>query len=227
MSRRWFPGAQQHRLQNCTTKRPRAEEATDERVSARAKGGMVNEFRYRISPAQCAVLVVDIQERMMRVIEGGEQVVRNAVLLLKAASIMGIPVIATTQYAAKIGPLLPEIMAELNGAEPLDKLEFGCFGNAAVTGAIRSLPREVNTLLVCGVETHICIYQTILDGLLAGYRLWVPADAVSSRAVLNHQTGLERIRQIGGVVANTEMIIYELLQKAGTDQFKAILPFIK
>jgi nicotinamidase-related amidase len=187
----------------------------------------MNEFLYRITAGQCAVLVVDIQERMMGVIDNREQVVKNGVLLLKAARILQMPVIATTQYAARIGPLLPEIAAELDGAAPRDKMEFGCFGNAAVAGAIKSLPREINTLLVCGVETHICIYQTILDGLLAGYRLWVPADAVSSRALRNHVTGLERIRQIGGVVANTEMIIYELLQKAGTEQFKAMLPYIK
>ncbi|MDA8166059.1 MAG: isochorismatase family protein [Desulfobacteraceae bacterium] len=187
----------------------------------------MSEFLYRLRPEQCAVLVVDIQERMMRVIAEGERVVKNAVLLLKAARVLGLPVVATTQYAAKIGPLLPEVAAELNGSAPHDKLEFGCFGNQAAAAAIRALPREVNTLLVCGVETHICICQTILDGLLAGYRMWVPADGVSSRATLNHETGIARIRQVGGVVANTEMIIYELLQKAGTEAFKAMLPYIK
>jgi nicotinamidase-related amidase len=187
----------------------------------------MSEFLYRLQPEQCAVLVVDIQERMMGVIAERDRVAKNAVLLLKAAQVLKLPVVATTQYAARIGPLLPEVAAELNGAAPLDKLEFGCFGNNAAAAAVRALPREVNTLLVCGVETHICIYQTILGGLLAGYRMWVPADAVSSRSLFNHETGLARIRQIGGVVANTEMIVYELLQKAGTDAFKAMLPYIK
>jgi nicotinamidase-related amidase len=188
---------------------------------------IMNEFLYRLTPECCAVLVVDIQDRMMGVVEARDRVVKNAVLLLQAARVLDMQVVATTQYAARIGALVPEVAAELNGAVPLDKLEFGCFGNPAAASAIKALGRGVNTLLVCGVETHICIYQTILDGLLAGYRMWVPADAVSSRVALNHETGLDRIRQVGGVVANTEMIIYELLRKAGTEQFKALLPFIK
>jgi nicotinamidase-related amidase len=187
----------------------------------------MNEYLYRLRPEQCTLLVVDIQERMMRVIAEKERVARNAVLLLKMAKVLDLPVVATTQYAAKIGPPLPEVAAELDGVELLDKLEFGCFGNPAAAAAIKSLPRTINTLLVCGVETHICVYQTVLDGLLAGYRAWVPADGVSSRALLNHETGLARIRQVGGVIANTEMIIYELLQKAGTEAFKAMLPYIK
>lgn len=187
----------------------------------------MSEFLYRLRPEQCAVLVVDIQERMMRVVAERERVVKSAVLLLKAARTLDLPVVATTQYAARLGPLLPEVTAELSGVEPFDKLEFGCFGNPAALAAVKALPRSINTLLVCGAETHICIYQTVLGGLLAGYRMWVPADGVSSRAALNHETGLARIRQIGGVVANTEMILYELLQKAGTEAFKTLLPFIK
>jgi nicotinamidase-related amidase len=173
------------------------------------------------------LLVVDIQERMMQAIPARDEVVKNTVLLMKAAGLFQMPVLATTQYAARIGALLPEIQAELGGAVPLDKLEFGCFDNPAVAEAAKRLPREINTLVVCGVETHICIYQTVLSGLLQGYRMWVPADAVASRAEKNYQTGLSRISEIGGVVANTEMIIYEWLHKAGTPAFKAILPFIK
>ena len=137
-----------------------------------------------------------------------------------------LPVVATTQYAARIGELLPEISAEMEGVEPLDKLEFGCFGNSNVLAKIRSYP-EVESWIVCGVETHICIYQTVLGGLREGYTMWVPADAVNSRAEKNYQTGLARITQIGGAVGNTEMIIYELLHRAGTQEFKAMLPFIK
>ena len=182
---------------------------------------------YRLDPSHCALLVVDIQERLMPFITGKEDVVKNSVLLIKAAKTLNIPIIPTTQYVARIGNLLPEINEQLGELPQLDKFEFSCFGNDVITQAVKSLPKKVNTLLVCGVETHICIYQTMLGGLMAGYRMWVAADAVSSRAVLNHETGLDRIRQIGGVVGNTEMIIYELLAKAGTAQFKALLPFLK
>lgn len=178
-------------------------------------------------PSRSALLIVDIQDRLMPVIEGREQVVKNAVLLLKAAKAMKIPVLATTQYVARIGDLLPEIKAELGGVTAIDKLEFGGFSNPHVKKAVGLLPREVDTLIIAGVETHICIYQTAMGAIQSGYTVWVPADAVSSRSRHNHRTGLARIREIGGVVANTELIIYELLHAAGTPEFKELLPFLK
>ncbi|MCB2180982.1 MAG: isochorismatase family protein [Desulfobulbaceae bacterium] len=180
----------------------------------------------RLTPDTTGLLVVDIQERMMRVIPGKNEVVKNSVLLLKAASILRMPIVATTQYAARIGQLLPEVATEMEGVDPLDKLEFGCFDNDAVLKEIQS-HAAVDTWIACGVETHICMYQTVLGGIREGYSMWIPADAVNSRTEKNYQTGLARIRQIGGAVGNTEMAIYELLHKAGTPEFKAILPFVK
>ena len=180
----------------------------------------------RLDPARTGLLVVDIQERMMRVIPEKDEVVKNSVLLLKAANILKMPIVATTQYVARIGELLPEISVEMADVTPLDKLEFGCFDNEAALKEIQS-HTSVDTWIACGVETHICMYQTVLGGLREGYTMWIPADAVNSRTQKNYQTGLDRIRQIGGAVGNTEMIIYELLHKAGTPEFKAMLPFVK
>ena len=178
-------------------------------------------------PSRCALLIVDIQDRLMPVIEDRDRVVKNAVLLLKGAKAMKIPVLATTQYVARIGELLPEIKAELHGVSPVDKMEFGGFANPQVKRTMGLLPREVDTLILSGVETHICVYQTAMGAIQAGYTVWVPADAVSSRTRHNHRTGLGRIREIGGVVANTELVIYELLHVAGTPEFKEMLPFLK
>jgi nicotinamidase-related amidase len=180
-----------------------------------------------LQPGNCALLVVDIQERLMPVISGREEVIRNSILLMKAARVMKIPLLATTQYAARIGDLLPEITADLGGVTPLDKLEFDCFANQQISAKVGELPKEINTLVVCGVETHICIYQTVLGALKAGYRVWVPADAVSSRAVLNYENGLARIKELGATVGNSEMIIYDLLHRAGTSEFKELLPYLK
>lgn len=180
-----------------------------------------------LTPSRCALLIVDIQERLMPVIAGREQVVNNAALLIKAANTLHIPVLATTQYKARIGELLPEIMAEIGAAPTIDKMEFGGFHNPRIAKAVADLPREVDTLIIAGVETHICVYQTTMGAIQAGYAAWVPADAVSSRARANHRTGLNRIREIGGIVVNTELIIYELLHMAGTPEFKALLPFLK
>lgn len=180
-----------------------------------------------LSPAQCVLMIVDIQERLMPVIEGRDQVVKNAVLLLKAAQALKMPTLATTQYAAKIGALLPEVTAELPGIIPIDKMEFGGFNNQAVKKAVDHLSPEIDTIILCGVETHICIYQTAIGAILAGYKVWVPADAVSSRVRHNHRTGISRLREVGAIVANTELIIYELLHRADSAEFKALLPFLK
>lgn len=180
-----------------------------------------------LKPANCALLVVDIQERLMPVIAGREDVVKNSALLLKTAKIMKMPVLATTQYAARIGALLPEIRAELGEADPFDKMQFDCFADQVIREKVTELHRDVNTLIICGVETHICIYQSVLGALREGYNVWVPADAVSSRAVRNYETGLARINELGGTVGNTEMIIYDLLHQAGTPEFKELLPFLK
>ena len=97
----------------------------------------MSEKLYRLAPEQCALLVVDIQERMMQAIPDRDEVVKNAVLLMKAANLLQVPMLATTQYAAKIGALLPGIQAELGGVVPLDKLEFGCFDNLAIGEAAK------------------------------------------------------------------------------------------
>ena len=97
----------------------------------------MSEKLYRLAPEQCALLVVDIQDRMMQAIPAREEVVKNSVLLMKAANILQIPMLATTQYAARIGALLPEIEAELGGVVPLDKLEFGCFNNSVIAEAAK------------------------------------------------------------------------------------------
>lgn len=180
-----------------------------------------------LSPSRCALMVVDIQERLMPVIAGRDEVIKNSVLLIKTAKVLQMPILATTQYVAKIGDFLAEIKAELSSITPIDKMEFGGFNNQSVKKAAEHLPREIDTLILCGVETHICIYQTALGALLEGYNVWLPADAVSSRVRHNHRTGINRIGEIGGVIANTELIIYELLHKAGTQEFKELLPFLK
>ncbi len=179
-----------------------------------------------LTPQNSALLVVDIQDRLMKVINERQRIIDNSVLLLKAAHVLKIPIFSTTQYAARIGDFPPAIKAELTEA-PIDKMEFSCFGSQNFVQALGNLSPAVKSLIICGVETHICIYQTVLDGLLAGYRMLVPADAVSSRTAANYHSGLQRIKQIGGEIINTEMVIYELLKRAGTDEFKALLPFLK
>lgn len=180
-----------------------------------------------LRPEQCCLYVVDPQEKLMAHIHEAGRVSRTICLMINLATIMDFPILANTQYAKGIGPIVPEIAALLQGVPCPDKVTFCGLGDSGVQKEIQALPDSVDTFLVCGVETHICIYQTVVGALQAGYDVWVVADAVSSRSPVNDQLGQQRLRELGAVLAPAEMIIYELLQRAGTEQFKAMLPHLK
>lgn len=184
--------------------------------------------RCPLEAQDCALVVVDIQEKLLPPIHEKERMVRNSQLLLRLAAILHIPVLATTQYAKGLGAIVPEIASLLPaGTAPLDKLEFGCFANDGFCAAVKALPGQRNTLLVCGMESHICVMQTALGALRAGYLVHVAADAVSSRSELNWKIGLKRMKTAGALISSTEMIIYELLRASGTPAFKEMLKHLK
>lgn len=174
----------------------------------------------------CVLAVVDIQEKLLPAILEKERVVRNSQLLIRLAKILGLPVALSVQYPRGLGQTVPEIASLLNDVKPIEKLEFGCFGNADYCTAIGRLSGR-NTLLVCGIEAHICVTQTVLGALNQGLTVHVAADAVSSRAELNWKIGLERMRDAGAVISSTEMMVYELLGKSGTPAFKELLQYLK
>ena len=183
--------------------------------------------RRPLEPEHCALVVVDIQEKLLPPIFEKERMVRNSQLLIRLANILKIPVLASTQYAKGLGTTVPEIASLLNGVGPINKLEFGCFNNADFCAAAKQLPRGRNTLLLCGMESHICVTQTALGALEQGYIVHVAADAVSSRSEFNWKIGLERMRQAGAVVSSTEMAMYELMRASGTPVFKEMLQHLK
>jgi len=175
---------------------------------------------------ECVLGVIDIQEKLLPPIHEKERLVRNSQLLIRLANMLSMPVVVTTQYAKGLGHTVPEIMSLLPGAKPVDKMEFGCFGNGEFCSAISMLSGR-NTLLLCGMETHICVMQTALGALNQGLNVHVAADAVGSRSELNWKLGLERMREAGTVISSAEMMIYELLGKSGSHAFKEILQYLK
>ena len=176
---------------------------------------------------QCCLYVIDPQEKLMAHIHEAERVTRNIAMMIHFAGIMRLPVLANTQYRKGIGPIVAQLAELLQGVPCHDKICFNCLADTNTRRELKKLPHAVDTLLICGVETHICIYQSVIGALQQGYDVWVVADAVSSRSQLNDQLGRERLRDLGAIIAPAEMIIYELLQKAGTDEFKAMHPFLK
>lgn len=184
--------------------------------------------RLRLRPESCALLVIDIQEKLLPPIQGGKQIIRNAQLLLRLAQILELPVLVTTQYSKGLGPSVPEITSLLPAhARAIDKLEFGCFGNGEFCSAIKSLPAQRSTLLLSGIETHICVMQSALGALENGYLVHVASDAVGSRSEWNWKIGIERMQAAGALISSTEMMIYELLGGSGTAAFKQMLPYLK
>lgn len=192
-----------------------------------APAALTDSARRPLVAEQCALVVVDIQEKLLPPIFEKERLVHNSQLLIRLANILRMPTLLTTQYCKGLGNVVPEIASLLPNAKSTDKLEFSCFGSEQFTAALKSQPGRRNTVLLCGMETHICVMQTALGALEHGYHVHVASDAVSSRTEWNWKIGLQRMRDAGAVISSTEMIMYELLRSSGSPAFKKLLPFLK
>ncbi len=162
----------------------------------------------------------------MSQIHGAEQVVETIKIMVHCAKIIGIPIVANTQYKEGLGPYVPELEELMEGVVRPDKTEFNALANPETKALVSALPASIHTGILVGVETHICIYQTAMGMLDRGITPWVVADGVSSRKEKNSSLGLARLQAMGAAVGPAEMIIYELLARAGTPEFKAVLPHI-
>lgn len=170
--------------------------------------------------------VVDVQKSLMSKIDQVELVEKNIELLLNCSKILGIPVLASTQYKKGLGPYVEGIERLVEGVPQFDKVTFSAAADQATADHLASLKPQLETVIVVGVETHICVYQTAMDLLQQGYGVWIVADAVSSRNRFDHEIGLARMQSMGVAIGSTEMLVYELLGRAGSSEFKEILPFI-
>jgi nicotinamidase-related amidase len=187
---------------------------------ARARGPSV------LDPKRAALVVVDLQERLLPVIDGRERVVRNSLLLMRLAEILKLPVVLTSQYKKGLGEIVPEVRAAAPGVEPLDKVAFGCFGDPGFQERLGTLGGR-DQLVVTGIEGHICVCQTVLGALEKGYEVHVAGDAVGSRTPENYRVGLARMEREGALLSSAEMAIYELLGRSDGDAFKKMLPHLK
>jgi nicotinamidase-related amidase len=183
--------------------------------------------RLPLDAEQCALIVIDIQEKLLPPVFHKEELVRNSKLLVRAADVLKLPAVMSTQYAKGLGKTVPEIASLLPETEAIDKDQFSCFGSDAFCTLLKRLPGKRNTLLLCGMESHICVTQTALAALREGYLVHVASDAVSSRTEWNWKIGLERMRAAGAVISSTEMMIYELMRSSSSPAFKQMLPYLK
>jgi nicotinamidase-related amidase len=168
------------------------------------------------------LVVIDVQEKLMPAISDKDTVIDNIVRLLKFAKIIGLPVTLTEQQ--KLGATVSEVKDEIPDVHSISKVAFDCFCHPDFEAAVEKTGR--GALILTGVESHVCVAQTALHAI-PRYSVHVVNDAVGSRTEENWHIGLQRVRQAGAVITSTEMLIFELLQRAGTDEFRATLPLVK
>lgn len=180
--------------------------------------------------ATCFV-VVDVQEALVRAMPPDTMaaVTRNLRILAAAARTFGLPVLVTEQYPKGLGrTIAPVVEALAEGGRPpvpIEKTDFGCACVPAFRDALKAAGRA--TVLLAGLETHVCVLQTALGLLADGYLVHVPADAVCSRTAANRQIGLDLMARAGAVITSTETVVFQLLGRAGTPEFKALAPLLK
>ncbi len=181
--------------------------------------------RFMLKRDNALLMVIDIQERLAQVMTMKEQVVNNTLHLLELAKLLKIPVVLTEQYPKGIGPTVKEIQEQLGVYRPLEKLTFDCCAEPAIEDALRATNRR--QIIIVGMETHICVLQTTLSLLNKGLNVHIVSDGVCSRLKHNWQVGLQLMRDAGAVISSTEIVLFQLLGVAGTEEFKAISKRIK
>ena len=181
--------------------------------------------KFWLSKDDSLLLIIDVQERLARVMERKEEVVKNISHLIEACKLLGVPIVITEQYPKGLGSTLEEIKSILPEYKPVEKLSFNCCSEEPFMEAIRE--KERKKIIITGMETHICVLQTTLGLLERSYHVHVVSDAVCSRKEENHNIGIEFMRDAGAVITSTETVLFQLLGRAGTPEFKAISQRIK
>jgi nicotinamidase-related amidase len=178
-----------------------------------------------LSRENSVLVIVDIQDVFLKPIKVRDFTVENIQLLAQAAQRLQIPVLATTQNAEKLGALAPEVAEAIDDAPVVDKLCFSCLASEPFAQHLQATGRS--QVVLVGVEAHICVLQTALDMLKAGYAVHVPYDAVASRLKRDWKYALLRLSHSGVMVSAVESVVYEWLYEAGTDPFREVLPLLK
>ncbi len=179
-----------------------------------------------LKPQDCALLVIDVQEKLIDTIAKADSVITSIAALIKTADLFQIPIITTEQE--KLGPTVPqlkELLQQQNAYNPIIKQSFSCYPDDAFRQALQNTHKQ--RLLITGIEAHICVSQTALDLLANDYLVHLVADAASSYATQDHETAIDRLASAGATITTTEALIYELTATAQAPAFKQILRIVK
>ena len=171
------------------------------------------------------IVLVDFQEKRARAMHEKEALLESTVKLVQGAKVLGLPIVWTEQNPKGLGSTVPEVAELLSDLQPVTKLSFSCCGEVRFMEQLDELNRK--QALVAGIESHVCVYQTVMDLLHLGYEVQVVADAVASRTPENKAVGLERCRELGASITSAETALFELLRVAEGDKFKQMLKVVK
>lgn len=171
-----------------------------------------------------ALIIIDVQERLLPVIANGDELIKNVNTLISGARIIGIPLLFTEQYPKGLGHTCATVQ-KTSDDRVIEKISFSCLGDDTFMEELKSL--DVDHLILAGAEAHICVLNSALDAIERGFTIHLVADAVSSRTMSNRHYGIERLRQSGALICTTEMILFQLLKEAGTKTFREISKLIK
>jgi nicotinamidase-related amidase len=172
-----------------------------------------------------ALLVIDIQERIFKVMLNSERVIENTLKLINGFKIMGIPIFYTEQYPKGLGITESRIKEALKDQEAIQKLTFSCYGADNLFEELKR--KNISQVVLSGIESHVCVQQTALDLTTNNFRVYLAADAVSSRKEIDYNIALQRMVKHNIEVTTTESILFELLNVSGTDEFKAVSKLVK
>lgn len=172
-----------------------------------------------------ALLIIDLQEKILPVIRNIDSVIENTQKLIKGFKQLQLPIYFTEQYPKGLGSTSGKILSELEGYKAIQKMSFSCFGAEDLFQELRT--KKLHQIVVTGVESHVCVQQTVLDLLANDFQVNVAADAISSRRESDYIIALDRMRTLGAEITTSESILFELLEICGTPEFKAISKIVK
>ncbi len=178
-----------------------------------------------LSVENTALLIIDIQEKLLRVMYEKEQLIDTTRKLIQGCCVLGVPVLLTEQYPRGLGRTVPEIKELIPEIIPIEKLSFSCCGDDGFLQSLKGMNRR--QALITGIETHVCVYQTAAELVNAGYEVQVAADCVSSRTRENRDIALQKMRDAGVGITTMETALFELLKTAASDRFKEISQIVK
>lgn len=182
--------------------------------------------KFRVNKDDAALLVIDVQARLAPAMQPERygKMIDNLGRLGPASRVLDLPVVQTVQYVKGLGPTVEPVQRAFEGVEPMEKMHFSCCADDTIRAAIEATGKK--TVIVTGMETHVCVWQTVRD-LVPTHNVHLLADAVASRTEANYQVGLDLARQAGATITSTEVVLFDMLHVSGGDTFKAISKLVK